>query len=148
MFRCAAILASFLSVAVSLLAVEVPCGLSSMVETSAPTYLPLARAARIEGVVVLIADFGTDGTVAKLSVVSGPAMLQTAAVDFVKGWRANRYTGPRTCPLVVSYLLGNGDKTTGQRSDVQHYIVFGAAPPCLCDPPAELRRKRRRFLFF
>jgi hypothetical protein len=119
-----------------------------MVETTMPTYLPLARAARVQGVVIMIADFRTDGSIAKLSILSGPEMLQSGAVDFVKGWKANGYTGPRSCPLVVSYVLGNSDKTTGQRSDVQHYTVVGAEPPCLCDPPGVVGRKRRRFLLF
>jgi hypothetical protein len=119
-----------------------------MIETTLPTYLPLARAARVQGVVIMMADFGTDGAIAKLSVLSGPEMLQSGAVDFVKGWKANHYTGPRTCPLVVSYVLGNSERTTGQRNDVQHYTVIGAEPPCLCDPPAVLGRKRKRFLLF
>ncbi len=129
-------------------AVEAPCGLTWMVETTPFTYLPLARATGVQGVVVVMADIGTDGAMDKLSVLSGPVMLQTGAVDFVKGWKANRYTGPRTCPLVVSYILGNRDKTTGQRTDAQHYVVVGAEPPCLCDPPVFLGRKRRRFLRF
>jgi hypothetical protein len=96
----------------------------------------------------MMAEIGTDGAVEKLSVLSGPVMLQSEAVDFVKGWKANPYTGPRTCPLIVTYVLGEDGKTTGQRSDPQHYVVLGAAPPCLCDPPAVLGRKRKRFLFF
>jgi hypothetical protein len=129
-------------------AIEAPCGLSSMIETTAPTYLPLGRAARIQGVVVLMAEFGIDGAITSLQVVSGPVMLQSGAVDFVKGWRANQYTGPRTCPLVVAYVLGSDTQTLGLRSDPQHYTVTGSLPPCLCDPGAELRPKRKRFLIF
>ena len=147
MFRYALVLIVCTSVARTTQAMEAPCGLSSMIETL-PTYLPLARAARVQGVVIMMADFGTDGAIAKLSVLSGPEMLQSGAVDFVKGWKANHYTGPRTCPLVVSYVLGNSERTTGQRNDVQHYTVIGAEPPCLCDPPAVLGRKRKRFLLF
>jgi len=148
MLRYAVVLIFCISLARIAHAMEDPCGLSSMVETTVPSYLPLARAARVQGVVVMMAEFGTDSAIAKLSVLSGPVMLQSGAVDFVKGWKANPYTGPRTCPLVVSYRLGNSDNTTGERSDVQHYMVVGAEPPCLCDPPSVLGRKRKRFLFF
>jgi Gram-negative bacterial TonB protein C-terminal len=148
MFRYAAALVFLTSAVERASAIEAPCALTTMVETTPPTYLPLARAARIEGLVVLMAEFGTDGTVTKVDVLDGPVMLQTGAVDFVKGWKANAYTGSRTCPLAVTYVLGEGDQVTGQRIDAQHYKVIGAAPPCLCDPPAETGHKRKRFLLF
>ena len=56
-----------------------------MTETVAPTYLPLARAARVEGNVILLATFAQGGAVESVQVVSGPMMLQSGAVDFVKG---------------------------------------------------------------
>jgi hypothetical protein len=98
--------------------------------------------------VILMAEIATDGRIIKLRVLSGPEMLQSGAVEFVKGWRANPYSGPRNCALVVSYVLGDGSTTTGKSSDPQHYLITGADPPCLCDPPAELGRKRKRFLMF
>jgi len=131
-----------------MLAMEAPCGLTSMAETTPPVYLPLARAAHIQGVVILMTEIARDGSIISLRVLSGPAMLQSGAVDFVKGWRANPYSGPRGCALVVSYVLGDGSTTTGKRSDPQHYLITGADPPCLCDPSAELGHKRKRFLFF
>jgi TonB family protein len=148
MLRYAAFVVLFLAASRMMLAMEAPCGLSSMVETTTPVYLPLARAARVQGVVILMADFGTDGTITNLRVISGPPMLQSGAVDFVKGWKANPYTGPRNCALVVSYVLGDGATTTGKWNDAQHYLVTGASPPCLCDPAAELGHKRKRFLLF
>ncbi|HTF63115.1 MAG TPA: energy transducer TonB, partial [Edaphobacter sp.] len=85
------------------------------------TYLPLAKAAHIQGVVVMMAEFGTDGAVTRIRVLNGPEMLRTGAVDFVKSWRANPYTGPRTCPVVVTYTLGSSSQTSGKRIDPQHY---------------------------
>ena len=142
------VLMFWISIARMAHAMEGPCGLTTMVETTVPTYLPLARAANVTGVVIMMAEIGTDGAIENLSVLRGPVMLQSGALDFVKGWKANRYAGPRTCPLVVSYVLGDGHQTTGQWSDVQHYVVVGAEPPCLCDPPGVLGHKRKRFLFF
>jgi hypothetical protein len=146
--RCAAFLVFILAASRTMFAIEAPCGLTSMVETTPPVYLPLARAAHVQGVVILMAEIGTDGTIINRRVLSGPAMLQSGAVDFVKGWRANPYSGPRNCALVVSYVLGDGSTTKGNRSDPQHYLITGADPPCLCDPPAELGHKRKHFLFF
>lgn len=52
-----------------------------------PTYPALARATRMEGVVLLRAVIGEDGTVRSLKVVSGPALLIQSAVEAVKQWR-------------------------------------------------------------
>ncbi len=121
-----------------------------MTETTAPTYLPLARVARVECNVILLATFAQDGAVESVRVVSGPVMLQSGAVDFVKGWRANPYTGPRTCPVVVSYMSEkeNGSQVQQGRLDTQHFVVVEQPPPCLCDPPGVLGRKRKRFGIF
>lgn len=51
-----------------------------------PIYPPLARTARISGVVRLQAIIATDGTIAELNVVSGHPLLIKAAVDAVKQW--------------------------------------------------------------
>jgi len=56
-----------------------------------PQYLPEARAAGIYGTVVLQAHIGTDGRVSSLYVVSGPAMLQQAALDAVWNWTFRPY---------------------------------------------------------
>jgi len=56
-----------------------------------PTYPPIARAARIQGTVVLEATISKTGTIENLHVVSGPAMLTQAAVDAVKNWRYRPY---------------------------------------------------------
>jgi periplasmic protein TonB len=52
-----------------------------------PAYPPLARQARIQGVVVLTAIIDKDGNVQKLQLVSGHPMLAPAAIEAVKHWR-------------------------------------------------------------
>jgi len=52
-----------------------------------PTYPPLARQARIQGVVVLTAMIDRDGNIQNLRLVSGHPMLAPAAIDAVKHWR-------------------------------------------------------------
>jgi len=53
----------------------------------APTvYPPLARQARISGTVRIEAVIGTDGRVKSARAISGPQLLQKAAVDSVRQW--------------------------------------------------------------
>ena len=52
-----------------------------------PVYPSLAKAAGIEGTVVLQAAISKSGTIENLRVISGSAMLQQAAMAAVKGWR-------------------------------------------------------------
>jgi protein TonB len=52
-----------------------------------PDYPPLARAARIQGVVHLQAVIGVDGSVRNLRAESGPPLLIKAAIDAVSRWR-------------------------------------------------------------
>ena len=56
-----------------------------------PAYPPLARQARIQGVVVLQALIGKDGSITGLHVVSGHPMLTNAALEAVKEWKYKPY---------------------------------------------------------
>ena len=51
-----------------------------------PVYPPEAKAAKIQGKVVLEAVIGTDGHVENLKVVSGPKELQQSSLDAVRQW--------------------------------------------------------------
>jgi len=56
-----------------------------------PEYPAIGRAIRLEGTVVLQATISKSGTIENLHVVSGPAMLQQAALDAVKQWQYKPY---------------------------------------------------------
>ncbi len=56
-----------------------------------PVYPPLARAARIQGAVVLVAIISKVGTIENLRVASGHPMLVPAAIDAVSQWRYRPY---------------------------------------------------------
>ncbi len=60
---------------------------ASIITQTRPVYPPLARQARIQGVVVLHAIIDKDGKVAQLEVVSGHPLLVQSALDAVKQWR-------------------------------------------------------------
>ena len=56
-----------------------------------PAYPPLARAARIQGSVVLAAVISKAGTIDNLRLISGHPMLVPAAIDAVSQWRYRPY---------------------------------------------------------
>jgi TonB family protein len=56
-----------------------------------PIYPEAARLAKVQGVVVLDAVIGADGTVVDLRAISGPDDLTSAALDAVKWWRFQPY---------------------------------------------------------
>ena len=56
-----------------------------------PTYPAIGRAVRAQGTVQLQATISREGTIENLRVVSGPPILQQAAIDAVKQWRYRPY---------------------------------------------------------
>jgi periplasmic protein TonB len=56
-----------------------------------PTYPPLAKAAGIQGTVVLRAVISKEGTIENLTVQSGPPLLVKAALEAVAQWRYRPY---------------------------------------------------------
>jgi len=52
-----------------------------------PVYPPLARAARVAGVVTLEATLTAQGTVEEIKVISGHPLLIDAAIAAVKQWQ-------------------------------------------------------------
>jgi len=56
-----------------------------------PEYPAVAKAARIQGIVVLQAVISKDGTIESLQVLEGPPLLQQAALDAVKTWKYRPY---------------------------------------------------------
>lgn len=57
-----------------------------LLQKTQPIYPPIAKAARISGTVVLQATISKMGSIEDLHVVSGPPLLQGAALDAVKSW--------------------------------------------------------------
>jgi len=85
----------------------------NILQKTQPVYPPIARAAHQGGTVVLHAIISKSGTIESLSVVSGPAMLQGAALDAVKTWRYKPYllNGEPTevdTTIMVNFNLNGG----------------------------------------
>ncbi|HUV71201.1 MAG TPA: TonB family protein [Terracidiphilus sp.] len=62
-----------------------------LIRKTMPVYPPIAKASGTQGTVVLQATIAGDGSTENLRVVSGPAILQRAAMDAVKEWRYRPY---------------------------------------------------------
>jgi periplasmic protein TonB len=56
-----------------------------------PVYPAIAKAAHVEGAVVVVAVISRKGTIESLHVVSGPVMLQSAALDAIREARYRPY---------------------------------------------------------
>jgi protein TonB len=63
----------------------------NLLNKTQPNYPPIAKAARVQGTVVLQATISKTGTIENLHVISGNAMLVNAAVDAVRSWRYKPY---------------------------------------------------------
>lgn len=63
----------------------------ALLQRVTPEYPPLAKAARIQGWVVLNAIIGKDGSVQNLEVASGHPMLAAAALRAVSQWKFRPY---------------------------------------------------------
>lgn len=108
-------------------------GLDTVREATQPQYPPIARAARFGGIVIVMTSFDPEGRVYATSVLSGPRLLQGAALAYVKGLRANEYTGPRECAIVIRYAVSNeGEKVT--HIDPQH-VLIRTSPPVILEQP-------------
>ncbi len=73
--------------------VRVSSGVQSglLIRKVPPAYPPLARQARIQGVVILQAQISKDGNIENLQLISGHPMLAPAAIEAVKQWKYKPY---------------------------------------------------------
>jgi protein TonB len=86
----------------------------SIIQKTQPIYPPIAKAAHVSGTVVLHAIISKTGQIVNLQVISGPQMLQSAALDAVKQWRYKPYllNGEPTevdTTVQVNFSFGGGD---------------------------------------
>jgi protein TonB len=62
-----------------------------LIRKTMPIYPPIGHAMRVSGTVVLAATISKTGTIENLHVVSGPPVLQQAALDAVQTWLYRPY---------------------------------------------------------
>lgn len=91
----------------------------NVVEKTPPVYPPLAKQARIQGVVTLTATIGADGRVKNLEVTSGHPLLVPASLEAVRQW-------------VYKPTLLNGEPVEVITQIDVNFTLAGPPPP----PPA------------
>lgn len=84
-----------------------------------PVYPPIAKAAHVQGTVVLDLRIGTTGKIESLKVASGPPMLQQAAIDCMKQWTFHAFEqdgvpAVATGQYNIIFTLGDQTNTVGQ----------------------------------
>ena len=96
----------------------------SLVQAGPPIYPLAAKAAGIEGEVVLKGIIDTDGHMKNLQVIKGPQELRQAAVDAVMHWIYHPYTDhgkvvsmPTTANVI--FTLGNKKEKAKAKADAQ-----------------------------
>jgi protein TonB len=77
-----------------------------------PVYPPIAKAAHAEGTVIVEAIISRTGTIESLHVVSGPPMLQRAAIEAIQAARYQPYrlNGAATAvetTITVNFRMGS-----------------------------------------
>jgi TonB family protein len=68
---------------------RLPSGVAAghLIHKVTPTYPPAAKSAHVQGVVLLDATIGKDGSIQDLRVISGDSLLVDAAIGAVQQWR-------------------------------------------------------------
>ena len=97
-----------------------------------PVYPPIAKAARVAGDVVLTADVSATGGVTTTHVVSGPAMLQGAAIEAIKHWSfqpflLNGAPSAITTTITLSFHLAGNGETKAQSQAAQDWFPLSDA---------------------
>ena len=90
--------------------VSIGVQMAKLIRQVKPEYPPLAKAARISGVVHLVGVIGKDGTIQNLQLISGHALLTNAAIEAVRQWRykptlLNGEPVEVICPIDVIFTL-------------------------------------------
>ena len=98
-----------------------------------PIYPPEAKAAKVAGAVVMHAVIGKTGLVEELTVISGPEVLRTSALDAVRQWTYKPYLlngNPFAVEtqITVNFLLDQPDPFNGSFGGVMGGRATGAPP--------------------
>jgi periplasmic protein TonB len=85
--------------------------MAKLVKQVIPVYPPMARSARISGVVHLVGIIAKDGSIRNLQLIAGHPLLSRAALDAVSQWiyKPTLLSGEPVeviCPIDVTFTLG------------------------------------------
>lgn len=91
--------------------VSIGVQMAKLVKKVIPEYPPLARTARVSGVVHLLGVIAKDGTIQNLQVIGGHPLLARAALEAVRQWvyqptLLNGQPVEVIAPIDVNFTLG------------------------------------------
>ena len=136
------------------------CTITSKRDTDTLVYPPIARAAHVQGAVILRVTFSTTGSISSVESVSGPKMLVDSTSERLKAWQFHtNATGDQPCQslVVVKYriLPENYDPQTELPSKEQSHppagiyqISIDAYTIVLTEDLAATLTRKRRFSIF
>ena len=116
-----------------------------------PVYPPITRVAGVYGDVHLALRIRKNGTIQSIEVVSGPPLLQRAALESPQQsqFECRACTGDVTAySLVYSFQFSHEDCCNSSNDptkveESQNHIWVTAAPFCFCDPSGTTTHKVR-----
>jgi len=128
----------------------------AIVKLQAPTYPPMALAARVSGDVNLIVTLTSDGTAASVTADSGPQMLREAAIKSANGSKFRPTSeGQVGHQYQMTYRFSLEPLGCDQARD-QSYprvkfesntVAISEQVSPLCDPGADIRVRSAKCLF-
>jgi TonB family protein len=91
-----------------------------------PVYPPLALQARIQGVVTLTLQIGSDGAVAAIQMISGHPLLQQSSVDAIRKWHFEPPPAGMSAVANVAfnYAFVNGNPTVGLMANTPEQGIY------------------------
>jgi TonB family protein len=113
--------------------VDEPTARQHLVKQDAPIYPAIAKAAQVTGSVVLQVQVTSNGTVSSTKIISGPPMLNPAAIDAVKRWTFKPFEieGRRTSvTTTITIPFGLSSKTDPNDATIAA-LYFPAFQKCL-----------------
>jgi TonB family protein len=115
-----------------------------LVTKAAPVYPPEAKAAKVQGAVVMHAIIGKTGVVEELVVISGPEVLRASALDAVRQWTYKPYLlngNPVEVDttITVNYSLNQPIQADSLQDGVMDGTPNGAPPALAPLPPGRIR---------
>jgi len=119
--------ASFLVSGQEVLSVDQPTLDQHVDHRVAPLYPPIAKAARIQGTVIFEVRIGVTGKIESSKAVSGPAMLQQAAIDCLKQWTYHPFEKdgvpvPASGTVAIEFSLGKDGPTPDEEKIATRYF--------------------------
>jgi hypothetical protein len=127
------------------------CTITGKNEENKLIYMPIAKAAHVEGVVILRVNFSTIGDVLKVEPISGPQMLVKSSSEQLKTWHlTTTAVGDAPCQSLVvikyrlfpeNYTLPPVEETPGEFRPAGLYVIsIDSHPIVMADPSGSIGR--------